>query len=181
MKGESRLAQLERVDAGHAEVDRFCVSVKAILGDTGGVSAKEFVCSGGAVAANDVDLAAGMADRRGEIGEDIVQTRIEMANVARPMIAQEIIEFGKGVRKVLVALAVNDINPVASMSVVEQQEVILALVRRRGRFAQLGARAARRHQQEEGACNPRTPRNHARCVHILSFDDFSRIGRCERV
>src|SRR5271155_431651 len=43
VEGESLLAQLERVDARHAKVDRFRVSVKAILGYSGGASAKGFV------------------------------------------------------------------------------------------------------------------------------------------
>jgi hypothetical protein len=62
-QGESRLTQLERVDAGHAQVDRFRLNVQAVPGNSGGVSAKRFVRRGSAVAADDVDLAAGMPDR----------------------------------------------------------------------------------------------------------------------
>src|SRR6266481_5781307 len=150
-QGESRFAQLERVDAGHTQVDRFRLNVKAVFGGSGGVSAKRFVRRRSAVAAYDVDLAAGMSDRRCEIREDIVQARIEMANVARPMIAEEIIELGERARNVLVTTAVNKFNPLTGVRVVKQQEMILALLGerlRRGRPARLGTRAARRNQEQ---------------------------------
>ena len=166
MERESGLAQPERVDARHAQVDRFRVGVKAVLSDTGGVSAKRFVCRRGAVAADDVDLAGGVPDRRRESRQDVVQARIEMANVAGSMIAQEIIEFGKSAWNVLVAVAVNNIKPFTRVRVVEHEEMIPALLRRRGRFAQLGACATRRHQQQQSGCNRETPRNYSRCAHI---------------
>ena len=59
---ERRLAQLERIDAGHAQVDCFRLNVKAVPGHSGGVSAKGFIRQRGAVAAHDVDLAVGMSD-----------------------------------------------------------------------------------------------------------------------
>jgi hypothetical protein len=55
------------------------------------------------VPADDVHLAAGMLDRQCEIGEDIVQVRIEMANVVGPMIAQEISQLGERSGNVLIA------------------------------------------------------------------------------
>ncbi len=54
-----------------------------------------------------------------------------MANVARPMIAQEIVEPGERVRNVLVTAAVNNINALTGVRVVKQQETILAVLRER--------------------------------------------------
>jgi len=72
MQSESGLAQLERVDTWHAQVDGFRLNVQAVLGDSGGVSAQRFVRRRSAVAADNVNLTVGMANRRSEIEEDIV-------------------------------------------------------------------------------------------------------------
>src|SRR5271154_2385996 len=93
MQGESRSTKCKRVHAGHAQVDRLRVNVQAVLRTSGGMSAKRFVRSWSAVTANDVNLGSRMPDRRGEIREDIVKPRVEVANVVRLVIAQEIIEF----------------------------------------------------------------------------------------
>ena len=111
---ESRLAQFERVDAGHPQIDGFSLNVKAVLGDSCGASAERFVRRRSAVAADDVDLAAWTADRRCEIREDIVQTRIKMANIAGPMIAEEKIELGERFWNVCLAAAINNVNPAFS-------------------------------------------------------------------
>jgi hypothetical protein len=71
-QSESSFAQFERVDAGHPQIDGFRLNVKAVLCDSGGVRAERFVRRRGAIAADDVDLAAWAADRCGEIREDIV-------------------------------------------------------------------------------------------------------------
>jgi len=70
-----------------------------------------------------------MADRRGEVRQDIVQARIKMANVAGSMIAQEIIEFGECGRKILIAAAINNINPLGGVGVVKQQAMLLVIRR----------------------------------------------------
>ena len=61
-QSESSLAQFERVDAGHPQIDSFRLNVKAVLGDSCGVSAKRFVRRRSAIAANNIDLCAGTAD-----------------------------------------------------------------------------------------------------------------------
>ena len=115
---ESSLAQFEGVDAGHPQIDGFRLNVKAVLCDSSGARTERFVRRRRAVAADDLDLAARAADRRGEIREDIVQTRIEMANVACPMIAKEMIELGERTWKVLLTMAVNNIDPLRGVRVV---------------------------------------------------------------
>ena len=66
-QSESSSAQFKRVDAGHPQIDGFRLNVKAVLCDSGGVSAERFVRRRGAIAADDVDLAAWTADRRERI------------------------------------------------------------------------------------------------------------------
>jgi len=92
-----------------------------------------------------------------------------MANVARPMIAQEIIKLGERAGNVLVAAPVDNIKPFARMRVEKLQEMILALLGGRlprGRLARLGTRAARRDQEQYRARDQQAPRNPSRCVHI---------------
>src|SRR5580704_4436076 len=96
-----------------------------------------------------------------------------MANVAGPMIAEEIIELGERERNVLVIMTINNLNALAGVRVIKLQEMIPALIRRRllrGRRARLSARAARRNQQQQGARAPETTRSHPRCMHIFSSD-----------
>src|SRR5215475_13417643 len=95
------------------------------------MSPERFVSRRGAVAADDVDLATWTADRRGEIREDIVQARINMTNIAGPMIAQEKIELGERFRNVCVASPVNDVNALTGMGVVKQKEMIVAVMKGR--------------------------------------------------
>ena len=124
-QSEGRLAQLERVDSRHAQVDRFRLNVQAVLGDSGGVRAERLVRRGRAVAAHDVDLSAGMPDRRREIVENIVEPRIKVANIAGPMIAQEIIELGERARNVLVSAPVSNFHPLTGVRVIKPQDMIL--------------------------------------------------------
>jgi hypothetical protein len=50
-----------------------------------------------------------------------------VANVAGPVIAEEIIEPGERAGNVLSGVAVNDVDSLASVGVVKQQAMILAL------------------------------------------------------
>ena len=119
-QSESSLAQFARVDARHPQIDGFNLNMKAVPCDSRGVSAERFVRRRGALAADDVDLAAWAADRRGEIREDIVHERIKTANITGPMIAQEKIELGERLRNVCLAAAINNVNTLSGVRVVER-------------------------------------------------------------
>src|ERR1700735_743320 len=66
---QRRSSKFQRINAGHAQVDRFRLNVQAVFGDAGGGGAQRLVCRGSAVAADDVYLAVGTSYRCGEIGE----------------------------------------------------------------------------------------------------------------
>jgi len=51
-----------------------------------------------------------------------------MANVAGPMIAEEIIELGERERNVLVIMTINNLNALAGVRVIKLQEMIPALL-----------------------------------------------------
>jgi hypothetical protein len=144
--------------------------VQAVLGDSGGVSAEGFVSGRSAVAANDVYLANGMSDRGCEIVKDVVQMRIEMANVAGPMIAEEIIQLGERGGNVLVAMAIDNIEPLSGVGVVKTQEMILALFGGRlpNRHAsRRGLRVTWRRQEQHCGRNPQAAWNSYKVIHLF--------------
>ena len=59
---ERSIAQTSGGHSRHANVDGFAQHVLAMLGDANSCAAKKFVAPRRAIAANDVDLSAGMAD-----------------------------------------------------------------------------------------------------------------------
>ena len=95
------------------------LNVKAVSGDSRGTSAKRLVRRTSAIAANDIDLRAGMPNQSGEIGEDIVKVGIEMVYLTCPVVAQEIVELGERTRNVLFTVAINNLNPLAGVRVVK--------------------------------------------------------------
>ena len=72
-----------------------------------------------------------------------------MADFPRAMVAQEIIELGERGGDVLFTLAIDNIEPLASMRIVTEQEMALALVVgcSRGQRMQLNTRATRCNQE----------------------------------
>jgi hypothetical protein len=88
-----------------------------------------------------------MSDRHRKIGENIVQARIEMADVSGLMIAQEIIQLGECAGNVLIPRAVDDIEPFTGVNIVKPQKMFLAILKGRtlrGRRGRLGSRAGGR-------------------------------------
>ena len=69
-----------------------------------------------------------MSDSRREIREDVVKARIEVPNVVRIVIAQEMIELGQRLGNVLVPAAVDNVDPFVGVRVVQQKGMILGLV-----------------------------------------------------
>jgi len=55
--------------------------------------AQEFIAPWRAVAANHIDFAIGIAERRGQVVEKIEEVGIEVAHISGTMIAQKMVEF----------------------------------------------------------------------------------------
>ena len=87
-------AQLGSGYAGHPDVNGHGLHMQAVGGDAGGVTAKESVAPGRAVATNHVNLTPRVADRPRQVEEQIEKSRVERANVARTMVTKIIIELG---------------------------------------------------------------------------------------
>ena len=125
--GEGRVTDLDGGNAGDADVDGFGLHVFAVERDSAAVFTQVVVTPGSAITADDVDFAAGMA----ETGHEIVQ-KVEFADVvglhvSSAMVAQEMIELGDGGGQILIADAVDDVNMLARMKVIETKTVLLRL------------------------------------------------------
>lgn len=126
---ESRIAQRERLHARYADIDRMRLHVQTVFSNAGRMGAKERIAPGRTVATDDVNLRAGMSDCSGEIGKKIEDTRIVVLHFSRAVIAEKVIQllFRRG--NVFVAAAIDDINALAGVSVVETK--MMFFVRRR--------------------------------------------------
>jgi len=98
----------------------------AVAGYAGGAGAKEFIAPWGTVATDDVDLGVGAAEGSGEIGENVEDVGIIVFHIACAVIAEEMVEFGFGLGKERVSAAINDVNALAGVRVIEAKMVLLA-------------------------------------------------------
>jgi len=118
---ERGVAQTSGGNARHANVDGLAQHVLAVLGDADSGAAKKFVAPRRAVAADNVDFSAGMADGGGQITEQIEKARIEINDITGAMIPQEMIEAIDRVGKIGIALAIDDIDALIRVQMKEQQ------------------------------------------------------------
>jgi hypothetical protein len=95
MQTQGCVTQLRRRNSMQAYVDRFGLHVQAVLRHAGVrvARAQEFVAPGRTVAANHVDFTTGIAERRGQVVEQVEKARIEMTHISGTVVAQIMIEF----------------------------------------------------------------------------------------
>jgi len=93
VEGQSYIAQTRGFHAGYSEIDRLRLHVEAILGDPFGMRAEELVAPRCAVPANDVNFSAGASHSHRQILQDVIELGIEMMNLPRAMVSQEIVEL----------------------------------------------------------------------------------------
>src|SRR5208282_293684 len=108
-----------------ANINRFGLHVQAVASHAGvrAAGAEEFVAPGRAVSADHVDLSRGIMERSGEVVEQIKKARIEMVHVSGSMIAEKVVEFVERLRYVGIAAAVNDVELLPGVRVIEAQAV----------------------------------------------------------
>src|SRR5271166_3988914 len=87
--------------------------------------AQKFVAPGGTVAANHVDLTTGIAERRGQVVEKIEEARIEMMHISGTVVAQIMVELVQRFGDVLITATIDDIQPLACVSVIEAETVLV--------------------------------------------------------
>jgi len=102
MKGKGDITQALSFHAGYSEIDRLRLHVEAILGDPFGMRAEELVAPRCAVPANNVNFSAGASHSHRQILQDVIELGIEMMNLPRAMVSQEIVELRDRLWNVLI-------------------------------------------------------------------------------
>jgi len=123
MQPKCSIAQARRFDSGHTDVNRLRFHVQAVNGYPVTVRAQKFVAPGGAIAANNVNLAVGPSQFCIEVVEQIENPRIVSPNYSGAVITQVIIESNQRLRNVVISPAINNIDAFSRMSV-EKAEAI---------------------------------------------------------
>ena len=126
MQAHCRITHLGCGNARQANVDGFGLHVQTVEGDTGmrAAASQKLVAPRRAVSADNVDLAAGIAKRRRQIVEKVKEAGIEMPHVSRAMVAQIVIESVQRFGDISITAAVNDVEPLVSVGVIEAQVVL---------------------------------------------------------
>ena len=125
MQRDSSVAQGKCIDARNANVDGVRLHVQAVSGYTGRASAQELVAPGAAIATDDVDFRAETAERSGKIGEDVENVGIVVHDGAGAVVPQEMVKSLFSLRQKGVATAIDDINPLAGVRMIEAKTVFL--------------------------------------------------------
>src|SRR5437879_1211283 len=98
------------------------------------MAAKIAIAPGSAIAAHNIDLSFRLSDSVGEITQQIKQPRIDMVDGPGAMVAQEMFELLNGLGHILVAHAIDNVNPLIGMRVIKAQPMGFAVVRRRAAY-----------------------------------------------
>ena len=127
MQAHGCVTQLRGRNSGQANVDCFGLHMQAVLCHAGVrvARAQKFVAPGCTVAANHIDFTSGIAERRDQVVEKVEEARIEMADIFSTVIPQKIIELIQRFRNVLITAAIDDIQPLARVSVIEAEPVFV--------------------------------------------------------
>jgi hypothetical protein len=137
MQAQCRVTQLRGRNSRQADVDCLSLHVQAVLRHAGmrTARAEEFVAPGRTVAANHIDFTARIAERCGQVVKKVEQVRIEMPHISGAVIAQEIVKRIERLGNVLIPATINDVEPLARMSVIEAEPVFVRGWGRRFRVA----------------------------------------------
>jgi hypothetical protein len=140
------LPQTIGADARHTDVNCFGLHMQAVSRYATTVGSEEFVAPRGTVTTNDVDFATGMSDGGGQVNEEVVESGIEMANCARTLVAQKIVDLFESVLEIGVRAAIYDIQPFVGMRVITARDGTPRTVREQ-RSSVLTTRGQRRERR----------------------------------
>lgn len=124
---QGSIPQKRGLDSGDANINGHGVHMKAMKGDAVPMSAQEFVTPRGAVAADDVDLRVASTQAGAQVVQQIEHARIVMVNRSGAVIPQVKIKRCERFGNVMVALAIQEVEMLACVSVKEPQ-----MIERRG-------------------------------------------------
>jgi len=103
--------------------------------------AKEFVAPWSPIAADYIDLAAGIVETQREVVEQVKEPRIEVTHVPGAVVAEIVIELVQRIGQVGIAAPVDDVKMFACVSVIKAQPVL-----GRGRLGDVQSVSNRRYK-----------------------------------
>lgn len=130
MQGHCSVSQACRGNAGDPDINCHRLHVEAVKSHAVSVSAEVFIAPGSAIAADYIDFEIRIAERGSEIVQQIEYPRIVRAYIAGAMIAQIVVQAVKGFLIISMAIAVDDIEPLACMRM-EKPQLVRAVRRSR--------------------------------------------------
>ena len=152
---ECSLAQPGRFYSGDADVDRFGLEMQAVFCHSDAMGAKVMVAPGSTVATDDINFCTRMSHGRFKGRQEIVQVRIEVANVASAMVPQEMVELRKRVGKIRVPPAVHDVDSLVRVRLKQPQSICaLRRVRKRRRPGRCAQDSAEKNDAAAEARHP---------------------------
>jgi hypothetical protein len=96
LKAQSGIPHGHGGNSRKSNVDGFRLHVETVASDARvlAAGAQELVAPWRSVSTDDIDLLAGMVQRRRQVVEEVKQVRIEMMHFACTMVAEMVVEFG---------------------------------------------------------------------------------------
>ena len=125
MQFKSGIAQLGCRHTRQPDINRFRLHVQAVLGDSGVRAARpqKLVRAGSAISADDIDLGRGTTEGSCQVVQQVEHARIVVVHITGAIVAQVLVEAVERLRQVCVATAIDDVEPLVGMGVVEPQPV----------------------------------------------------------
>jgi hypothetical protein len=122
---QRRVPKLQSRGARKADINRFRLHMKSVLGHADSVGAEIFVALRGAKSADDVNLGVRAANGPGSIRYNIENPWIVVMHFSSAVIPQEMVELRESLGNVGIAVAIHDIQMLSCMSVKEPQTAFL--------------------------------------------------------
>lgn len=123
MQTQSSISQGGGFHTGHADINSHGLHVQAVLRDSAGAAAEKVVTPGRAISANHIDFGILPAEAAGQVVQQVKEPRVEVMDSAGAMVAEEELKLLDGRRNILVTPAIDHINPLVGVSVIEPNTV----------------------------------------------------------
>ncbi len=123
MKCEGRIPEFCGGCAGYADVDRHGLHVQTVLRNAMTVRTKPLIAPRSPVTTHDIDFSVRTTQRSRQIVKQIEDSRIVFAHVAGPVIAEKAVELGKSGGIIAVAVAIDNVEPLASVGMEEMKAI----------------------------------------------------------
>ena len=123
VKSKGGVAQVRGRYTGNPNIDGFSEHVAAMLSHIHGGAAKEFIAHLRPVTTDNVDFRFTVANRYGQVMQQVKQPWIQQVDIAGAMIAKEMVKFVGGSRQVGTSHTIHDIEPFFGVRMIKLQPI----------------------------------------------------------